>query len=206
LSIKLGEVAQYRDRYKSQEQELVKIREELKEANFANEELLIKLNAVVQQEQFFQREIQRMEEEMKEKIHVIKKSEIFIQELQAKLQKSSMENRTNKSVDLNTVAPSISENSKTSDTMEIQELRGILTGKNAKITSLTKECETSKEINQTLIRLLKLKNIIIEHNNNLHSDKISDKTEILANLEKFKNEEKKLLRLLDSLMKQLEKD
>jgi myosin heavy subunit len=208
-NIKAGEVAQYRERYKAQEQELIKIREELKESNFSNEELLIRLNSVQQQEQFFQREIQRMEEEMKEKIHLIKKSEVYIQDLQIKIQKLSMDSRSSLTLDPNDISSTTStlpsENSREADALEIQELRTILAGKNAKLSGLTKECETSKEINQTLIRLLKLKNIIIEQNSNLYNDKIADKTEILATLEKFKSEEKKLLRLLDTLMRQLEK-
>ena len=63
------------------------------------------------------------------------------------------------------------------------------------IIKLTKENQISKEVNQTLIKLLKLKTVQNQTLKVLYSEKGIPKEEAQRNLDKFHNEEKKLHKL-----------
>lgn len=100
----------------------------------------------------------------------------------------------------------------------MEEFQQTISQKNIKLFNLTKENQISKEINQTLVKLLKLKNVQIQMIKIVNNEQdATKKADAQSNLEKFQNEEKKLLRMyimifnnlsnnyrLDSLMKQYE--
>ena len=78
---------------------------------------------------------------------------------------------------------------------QLEELQQTITQKNMKLYNLTKENQISKEINQTLVKLLKLKNVQIQMIKIINVEQDAKKADAQSNLEKFQNEEKKLLRM-----------
>ena len=79
---------------------------------------------------------------------------------------------------------------------QLEELKEDLGQKNTRIYNLTKENHISKEINQTLVKLLKLKNVQIQSIKLLNSEKdLQRKEELQVHIDKFQSEEKKLLKL-----------
>jgi len=72
---------------------------------------------------------------------------------------------------------------------------------NRKIIKLSEENKISKDVNQTLVKLLKLKNLQIQTDKILNVEDPTDQERAQNNLEKFKNEEKKLLKILENVMK-----
>jgi len=72
---------------------------------------------------------------------------------------------------------------------------------NRKIIKLSEENKISKDVNQTLVKLLKLKNLQIQTDKILNVEDPTNQERARNNLEKFKNEEKKLLKILERVMK-----
>eukprot|EP01017_Pseudomicrothorax_dubius_P037452 TRINITY_DN5490_c0_g1_i1.p1 TRINITY_DN5490_c0_g1~~TRINITY_DN5490_c0_g1_i1.p1 ORF type:complete len:309 (-),score=106.75 TRINITY_DN5490_c0_g1_i1:98-1024(-) len=73
---------------------------------------------------------------------------------------------------------------------------------NQRIKFFTREIDISKSINQTLVNLLKWKNIEIQYMKELEKGK--NDQDIQRNIDKFKSQEKTLLTRLEQQMKQLE--
>lgn len=85
----------------------------------------------------------------------------------------------------------------------IKESRRELELKDKEIQKLGKENKLSKDVNQTLVKLLKLKNLQIQATKILSKKEDQISCDIAkSNLEKFENEERKLLRVLEVKMKQ----
>ena len=80
------------------------------------------------------------------------------------------------------------------DVEKMQEKQLEIESKNFKITNLTRENQISKELNQTLIKLYKIKTIIADSTNAFYDPNSNKRDEAKANIDKFKLEEKKLIK------------
>ena len=81
------------------------------------------------------------------------------------------------------------------DVEKMQELQLEIDSKNYKINNLMRENQISKEINQTLIKLYKIKTIIADNTNAFYDPNNLKKDEAKGNIDKFKLEEKKLIKM-----------
>jgi len=151
-------------------------------------------------------EVKKRDNYLQQKLQLeidIKKGMRLNQELQAKL--GVQEHQTNL-MHLSTRQNSVIQDNN-SVTEEVEEFEREISQKNRKIDKLDKENKLSRDMNQTLVKVLKLKNLQIQANKILSKKEEKEQIDIdttKKNLEKFENEEKKLLRMLEIKMKQYE--
>lgn len=154
------------------------------------ESLTEKVKLLEKETRNFKAEVQKRDNYLLQKLQLeidLKKSMRLNQELQAKLDTLQHHISTRDSSRIQETEDSKSEISEQFE----KEIRH----KNKKIDKLDKENKLSKDMNQTFVKLLKLKNLQIQANKILSKKDETDSDTTKKNLEKFENEEKKLLRM-----------
>jgi len=169
---------------KSEENEKISLRlnEELQNVKTSYNELQIEIQSLKDQKDFFEKEAVRKDKELLQQINYVKKIEEELQEVHRKL--TASQGISSKLLIQSTSKENIIE-TKTENFVQNK----------TNISKLVKENQTSKEVNQTLIKLLKLKNVQIQTIKILYDETGNRKLEAQRNLDKFQNEEKKLHRM-----------
>lgn len=207
-----GETTAYKQKLKQSADANKELQDQIRQLKLNVDELNIQYNSLQEQETYFREMAAKKERELQERIEQMSKNEEIVSDLHNKVKdltleqiekkpSISMDNKVrtmNKLIyqeNINDDDDKVFSESEPKNNAKVEELEHTIQQKNMKIYKVTKENQISKDINQTMVKLLKVKNIQIQAQKFSFTESGPKKEEAQKNLEKFQEEEKKLLKM-----------